>query len=194
MIWPGVRGAIAGRERSIPVIVRGVALMLFGGPPGPGAWNRPPPLCVGTVPSMCTDVNVNEPDADLTPSRARIFATSVWVKLSCDAETKSSREKWLPGFPRPCNPNRAPPFSFWSCCLSVAESPAGPLLPNLIGRVTERSVPMPVSGASTLACARSRPVESAPTVTTTPIPSARPSAVRTVRPLRRRSSLNMYET
>jgi hypothetical protein len=54
------------------------------------------------------------------------------------------------------------------------------------------SVPTPVNGSRICACARSRPVERAVTVTTRPTPSPRPSAVRIVRPLRRRSSENMY--
>jgi hypothetical protein len=61
-----------------------------------------------------------------------------------------------------------------------------------IGRVTDMSVPTPVSGSRIFACARSSPVESALTVTTRPTPRPSPSAVRMVRPLRRRSSESMY--
>ena len=63
-----------------------------------------------------------------------------------------------------------------------------------IGRVTDMSVPTPVRGSSTFACASSSPAERALTVITTPTPTARPSAVRIVRPRRRRSSESMYLT
>ena len=61
-------------------------------------------------------------------------------------------------------------------------------LSDVQGRVTDRSVPTPVSGFSTSSWARSRPSLSAATVTTRPTPRPSPSAVRKVRPLRRRSS------
>src|SRR6266511_1740273 len=152
----------------------------------------------GTVPeqtSMWRDVSVSAPAADFTPSSLRTFATWDCGKLSCAVETKLSREKCVPGLPRFCSPIRAPPFSCSSCCRSLSESPPKPpWLEILSGRVTDRSVPTPVSGASTFACARSSPVERALTVTTTPMPTASPSAVSTVRPLLRRSSLSMYVT
>ena len=72
---------------------------------------------------------------------------------------------------------------------SCGKPPPPALVSKLIGRVTVMSVPTPVSGLSTSSCARSSPADSAVVVTTSPTPSARPSAVRIVRPLRRRSSL-----
>jgi hypothetical protein len=59
------------------------------------------------------------------------------------------------------------------------------------GRVTDMSVPTPVNGFSTFACALSSPAESALTAITSAIPTASPSAVSTVRPRRRRSSESM---
>src|SRR6266542_3166588 len=179
--------------------VRALVSMLRGGPPPwpppPGAPNCGCEVCSGTVPSMWRDVSVSAPAADFTPSSLRTFATWDCGKLSCAVETKLSREKCVPGLPRFCSPIRAPPFSCSSCCRSLSESPPKPpWLEILSGRVTDRSVPTPVSGASTFACARSSPVERALTVTTTPMPTASPSAVSTVRPLLRRSSLSMYVT
>jgi hypothetical protein len=65
------------------------------------------------------------------------------------------------------------------------------LEPTKIGRVTDMSVPTPVRGFRTLACARSRPAERPLTTMTSATPTARPSAVRSVRLLRRRSSESM---
>ena len=103
---------------------------------------------------------------------------------------KSVRVNFSPAFACELRSKRVRPFSFSSWSRSFADSPPGPW-PSLLtfsGRVTDMSVPTPVSGSSTLLCARSRPVVSALTVTTRPTPTPRPSAVKSVRPLRRRSS------
>ena len=93
---------------------------------------------------------------------------------------------FAPGFRLPkLSPGGPPPFSC-RCCGEL-------LAVTFSGRVTDMSVPTPVSGFSTRAWASSRPVERALTVTTRPTPTASPSAVRIVRPLRRRSSANMYD-
>jgi hypothetical protein len=132
------------------------------------------------------------PTAPWTSESERIVETFEAGKLSCEVELKTSREKWLPGFSF-VKSRRAPPFSCSSCLRSLGERPRKP--PELFeirsGRVTDMSVPRPVRGFSTLAWASSSPAESALTAITRPTPVPRPSAVRSVRPRRRRSSESM---
>jgi hypothetical protein len=66
----------------------------------------------------------------------------------------------------------------FSRCRAAASSPV-----TANGRVTDMSVPTPVSGASTSACASPSPFDSAITVATMPTPAASPREVSTVRPL-----------
>ena len=101
------------------------------------------------------------PDEPLSPA----FEEALLDRLARD------RESAAPG-------PAAKPSSPWLCSTSI-------------GRETDMSVPTPVSGSKTWDCASSSPDESAVTVTTRPTPTPRPSEVRSVRPLRLRSSARM---
>src|SRR6266566_167575 len=199
-IWPDVIAPSPGWVWSTPSTETDVTLIERGPCWPPPAPPKPPPsppppvgeFC-GTVPETCTDESVKPPATDLTFAFFEIEVTSVAGKESCEVAMNESRVKCVPGLPRFCRPSREPPFSFCSWSRSFCDRPRKPCeeLDVEIGRDTDMSVPTPVSGASTLACALSRPVESALTVTTRPTPTARPSAVRSVRPFRRRNSENM---
>jgi len=120
-------------------------------PPGP----KPPPgacVCAGTVPVMCTALSVSPLTAPWTFASERIVETFVAGKLSCEVELNESREKWVPGLSF-VKSSRPPPFSCCSSFRSVAESPRKPpeLFEICSGRVTDMSVPTPVSGCSTWA-------------------------------------------
>ncbi len=202
MSWLGAMAARAGFVASMPLTVSEVKSMLrgplkpppfpLGGPADGCCW-----VCSGTVPETVVRFSVRPPAAADTPSSAEIFATSEAGKLSW-VERNDVRVNFSPALRFP-KPTRWSPFSFWSWARSLAESCAGPSFVlelddaelMTIGLVTDMSVPTPVSGSSTWACARSRPAERALTVITTPTPRARPSAVRSVRPFRLRSSESM---
>ncbi len=149
---------------------------------------------------MWISFSVSPPAADWTSEIFEIELTVELGKDSCDVDMNESREKWLPALPRFWSPSRVLPFSFCNSLRSFAERRGNPGPPVAepefdveieIGRVTDMSVPTPVSGLSTFAWAWSRPVVRAVTVTTRPTPTARPSAVSSVLPLRRRSSQTM---
>ena len=76
------------------------------------------------------------------------------------------------------------------CCLKPNVRPEPD--PCFGGWVTVRSVPTPYSECSTAACAFCTPVAAEVTVMTSPIPSARPSAMKTAWRMRRRSSRRRY--
>ena len=184
----------------MPLTVRASKSMLRGPAapaPGPPPWEpntRGPVGCdFGTTPETWMFVSVSPPATEATPSRPAIVCASDAEKLSCDVETKLSFVKRVPGFPRLAIPIRCGPFSWRSSSCSLRDRLRKPPPLSLIGRVTETSVPRPVSGFSTFACAWSRPRESAETATTSATPTPSPSAVNTVRPLRRRSSAATYE-
>ena len=149
-------------------------------------------VCAGTVPEMVVLLSVSPPEADATPDSFEIEITFVAGKLIWVLR-KDVRVNFAPAFRLPKS-TRWSPFSFWSSARSLAEScvvPPFELELIVIGRVTVMSVPTPVSGFSTVACARSRPADRALTVITSAMPSPSPRAVRNVRPFRRRSSDSM---
>ena len=99
--------------------------------------------------------------------------------------------------PRPKRPVGASPV--WSRCagsllgrarlVAVAATAAGLwVAESCTGRVTSRSVPTLASGLSTCCWASSSPLDTAVIATTMATPTPRPRTVRTVRPIRRRSS------
>ena len=208
MIWPGVIAPSCLLCWSTPVTVielklteRGPLRWMIAGPPpkpfGPAApcWLS---VCFGTRPETWIAFSVKPPTAELTPASFEIEVTFEAGKLSCEFDTKLSVEKRVPGL-RLRKSRRWPPFSCCSSWRSFSLRRPTPKPPEsfddvvwkLIGRVTDMSVPTPVSGSRTFACASFRPCESAFTVTTSATPIARPSAVKIVRPLRRRSSARM---
>ena len=177
MIWSAVTAPSSGLVSSTPVRLSvstsNGASWVCGWVPGAGR-SKPPS---GTVPLIVTAFTLRLPAAASTPSIAATFATLEPGKLCCAPGRKSVRVNVSPGSPwSPRSKRRGPPSG---------------RSPSFTGRVTDMSVPTPVSGASTFSWARSRPVVSALTVTTSPTPTPSPSAVSRVRPLRRRSSDTM---
>src|ERR1700683_4723977 len=79
-----------------------------------------------------------------------------------------------------------PPFGAWPFAEGFLACGASP--------VTVTSVPTPYSEASTLDSAFFTPAEAALTVTTRPIPTARPKATKIAWRIRRRSSRRRYVT
>ena len=150
----------------------------------------------GTFPDSVVALSVRLPAAALTPSRAAILPTVDAGKESWVRAMNVVRVNAEPGSPRSVSPTRASPFSSSSSLRSFSESRGPPPSPppdsTSSGRVTDMSVPTPVSGSSTVRWARSSPADSAATATATPMPTPRPRAVSSVRPLRRRSSLRTY--
>ena len=145
----------------------------------------------GTTPSWCSAISVNPDETPATPETEAICFVADWEKVSCVPGRKKSWTKCWPGLPSfdrsvrterlestssrlPPNPPGPPPVSVWAA------------------RVTVRSVPMLESGFSAVFCAWSRPRESAEIAITSATPIERPSMVRIVLLLRRRSSLLRY--
>ena len=121
------------------------------------------------------------------------FDRSVVTFEFSDASALMSARFRLLLFP-PGPPKKNPRFARGSVC-ALADGVGVALVPLLDApttRVTRTSVPIELSGASTFACAWSKPCETPMMPMTSPTPAARPSAVRIVRPRRRRSSLKTY--
>ena len=160
-------------------------------PPGPGVAVV---VCFGTVPEMWTALRVSEPAAIETCASFEIEATSVEGKVCCVPEVKRSLLNFAPGFRLwKSKPRGSPSERSFARSAGVSDWKPPEVVAMTSGRVTDMSVPRPVRGFSTFACAWLSPVERALTVTTSPTPTARPSAVSRVRPRRRRSSASMYE-
>lgn len=198
VIWSAPIAARAGLVSSMPVTLsdltsngaRCVCGWAWSRASGVGRWKP----FFGTVPEMLTALRVRLPAASWAPSSAASLAIWDAGKLSCAADMKSVRENLAPGLACELRLKRLRPFSFSSWSRSLWDRPGPSPLPSIFsGRVTDMSVPTPVSGASTLSCAWSRPAVRALTVTTRPTPTPRPCAVGSVRPLRRRNSENRYE-
>ena len=151
-------------------------------------------LIFGTVPEMCWARRVSDPAACFTPPVEAARTTHFEEKLSWLVPPKVSASIFEPGLAsRRLRPGPGPAWlrrrarsaglRFWKPPLP------SPLIVS--GRVTVMSVPTPVRGWSTFCWAWSRPLETALVVMTKATPTASPSAVRIVRPRRRRSSASM---
>src|SRR6184192_2900987 len=150
-------GPSCGYRWSTPLMVSEFVSMLRDGPAPTCGWV----LCCGTVPSMWIDLSVNPPAAALTPLSVATCCTRLALNVCCGPATNVSRENCEPGVPRLGSVTRPP-------------GPGGPV--GRSDRVTDMSVPTPVSGFSTFACASFNPLDSALAVTTSPTPTPRPSA------------------
>src|SRR6266702_1372976 len=172
LICDALSGPTAVARTSTPVIEN--VLTLMGAtfdvapvevPPDPGVTTRPPLPWLDPVanrPWTWIEINVSAPEAARTPCRADTSETRVAGMVpSPGLSSNWSREKRRP-----------------ARCAFGAFRPnlAGPPDPAPAAWVTVTSVPTPYSDCRTVLWAVRTPAAMADTVTTRPIPSARPSA------------------
>ena len=135
-------------------------------------------MLVGILPETVRSVADSAPAAAATSFVAAIRVTDDDVMAPSESATRTLRLNFVPALRRDADD---PPFP-WT------RKPNGPPLPRDGALVTVMSVPTPYSECSTVPWAFFSPDDAAVTVMTSPMPTARPSAMKLACRIRRRSS------